>query len=1105
MRLIRDEGHGNFRLVERSDDHIPPYAILSHTWGADGEEVTFKDLAEGIGKSKTGYKKIKFCRKQATEDGIQHFWVDTCCIDKSSNAELTEAINSMFRWYQNAFRCYVYLSDVSTSGNAPNLQSSPTSLEATLRGSRWFSRGWTLQKLIAPASVEFFSREGDWLGSKKSLEQQIHDLTGIAMGALRGGPLTDFEIEERLSWVHYRDTKRPEDKAYSLLGIFNIRMPLLYGEGREKAFVRLREMIGRPSKLAVGFGLNLGYAPQVAEGTFVGWQAEVIQGGVGKTQLNITFAKQHHERCSSIFWPNAKDELSLKQGFVRFSQTIGIGQGKGSIGPADDDLVIQKVLRWLSGPDNDRWLLIFDNYDDPKLPGVKGATSYDIRAYFPPRSQGSILITTPSHRLTFARQMNTVNILGNLYRDQGRLKEAEEMYQRAQAGYEKALEPCHTSRNFQVDMELKDALRASEMENCQMLTKSLAIWSSYSKAAEAKEGLLTHCIDVQAMLSRVPAYLANQSSGSPFRCKFEHTQHESTKELWLWGKSTWRTTNGRCNLPKKIMSQKILLGVPSCTPCDFVENHRFQDWPGVKTMEKPVKGNCIALLTLAWCYILSAKWVEMQSSNNFQIPVKSSDSENLLYLENLAHWSTGATHKSSMNIEIDLGGIDEDAARWWAAVLATGQGWEASIVRSQKRYLSPWSVSIISKQAFALSRLQTTGISGSLGQPMLSECRPASSDLALQYLSSFCALYGINGQCFAALAVALYIPCRGGIQNCLLPQPHLAPLTETRKDLSNSICNLEKDQAKLLPYYMMISCNVRSMRALLHGTFFEPTVPCNLVSPWLEGAFTIIDALVQSKDYFKLANVMGTRQPKIAPIWLGAIILGMESQVFRHVRTGMSSIEMLAAAWTGTAHSFLGPRRLIPTSYDGTKISRADECRLLYLADSEDHSRVPTCSWAPFGDTEVSDADLEVQEHAVCSGLHCLLYESWTWNLCDAKDSPADKGFRFTDDDMDKTQETCNQSLPLIRHQGYRLPTSELLSENATRNIFNWLRPTGYPVREKNIRTHSWIDIDYDDDDDDDEEDSDGAGNSDEETPEEIFKVAIEDWLSKTSQSKEVA
>src|SRR5438045_3918289 len=152
MRLLRLEDDGEFSLAECVGRNIPQYGILSHTWRADHEEVTFKDIMKGTGKSKAGYSKIRFCGKQAAEDGLQHFWVDTCCIDKSSSAELTEAINSMFRWYKDASKCYVYLSDVS-AGDGEQI-----TWESAFQESRWFTRGWTLQELIAPPSVEFFSK-----------------------------------------------------------------------------------------------------------------------------------------------------------------------------------------------------------------------------------------------------------------------------------------------------------------------------------------------------------------------------------------------------------------------------------------------------------------------------------------------------------------------------------------------------------------------------------------------------------------------------------------------------------------------------------------------------------------------------------------------------------------------------------------------------------------------------------------------------------------------------------------------------------------------------------------------------------------------------------
>jgi Heterokaryon incompatibility protein (HET) len=247
MRLLEYNNDGEFSLTKDFGDDIPQYAILSHTWGTDNEEFTFRDLVDGTGKTKPGYDKIRFCGEQARSDNLQYFWVDTCCIDKSNSVELQEAINSMFRWYQNAAKCYVYLSDVSRTALGANVESSQLSWELDFRESRWFTRGWTLQELLAPSSVEFFSQEYNRLGDKRSLERHIHEITRIAVPALRGTPVSQFGVDERLSWAENRLTTRKEDKAYSLLGIFDIQMPLLYGEGRERALKRLREEIDKAS------------------------------------------------------------------------------------------------------------------------------------------------------------------------------------------------------------------------------------------------------------------------------------------------------------------------------------------------------------------------------------------------------------------------------------------------------------------------------------------------------------------------------------------------------------------------------------------------------------------------------------------------------------------------------------------------------------------------------------------------------------------------------------------------------------------------------------------------------------------------------------------
>ncbi|KAK0712340.1 hypothetical protein B0T26DRAFT_812897 [Lasiosphaeria miniovina] len=235
-QLARSAG----RCVCSSAYTIPRYAILSHTWG--DEEVSFEDMADGTAKKKAGYAKIQFCGDQAWLDGLKYFWVDTCCINKSNSVELQHALNSMFRWYREAAKCYVYLADVPTREHGANGNGS---WELAFRKCRWFTRGWTLQELIAPTIIEFYSKEHERLGDKKSLEEELHAITGIPLKALQGSPLSDFSVPERIAWMDKRDTKYEEDKVYALFGIFDVHIPVIYGEGLQKALKRLRDKINK--------------------------------------------------------------------------------------------------------------------------------------------------------------------------------------------------------------------------------------------------------------------------------------------------------------------------------------------------------------------------------------------------------------------------------------------------------------------------------------------------------------------------------------------------------------------------------------------------------------------------------------------------------------------------------------------------------------------------------------------------------------------------------------------------------------------------------------------------------------------------------------------
>ncbi|KAM3074219.1 hypothetical protein ACMFMG_002959 [Clarireedia jacksonii] len=250
MRLLQRNSFGQLSLTENlSGNGIPKYAILSHTWGEDTEEVTFEDIINGHGEDKHGYEKIRFCEEQARQDGLIYFWIDTCCIYKGNKAELSRSINSMFRWYQKAAKCYVYLSDVSTrKRKASDQLPEEDTWEAGFRNSRWFTRGWTLQELLAPASVEFFSRERKRLGNKTSLRQLICEITNIPHSALQGYPLSQFSFQEQLRWIEHRQTKLEEDKAYSLVGIFDVYILPIYGEGVASALARLKDEFDKMQK-----------------------------------------------------------------------------------------------------------------------------------------------------------------------------------------------------------------------------------------------------------------------------------------------------------------------------------------------------------------------------------------------------------------------------------------------------------------------------------------------------------------------------------------------------------------------------------------------------------------------------------------------------------------------------------------------------------------------------------------------------------------------------------------------------------------------------------------------------------------------------------------
>lgn len=242
MRLLHTS---TLELKFFSDDQIPPYAILSHTW--EDDEATYQDVSNHPGprRASKGWAKVQKCCQVATSLELEYVWIDTCCIDKTSSAELSEAINSMFRWYERAHICIAFLTD-HIAGRRLELE------RETIRSCRWFTRGWTLQELVAPAEIRFYDHSWKLVDTRDGLKRLISNITGIPENILetpKSGQrpcrkiLDSLSVGERMSWAAKRTTTRPEDLAYSLLGLFDINLPLLYGEGQTKAFRRLQDEI----------------------------------------------------------------------------------------------------------------------------------------------------------------------------------------------------------------------------------------------------------------------------------------------------------------------------------------------------------------------------------------------------------------------------------------------------------------------------------------------------------------------------------------------------------------------------------------------------------------------------------------------------------------------------------------------------------------------------------------------------------------------------------------------------------------------------------------------------------------------------------------------
>lgn len=426
MRLLNVD---TFTFTDFFGTSPPPYVIASHRWIA-GAEAMWEDIQEKKRTDTVGYRKVQGFIEymKAHLPLIKWLWIDTCCIKQHADRELSAAINSMFRWYQQAEVCLAYMEDVPRVDDM-----------AAFESSVWFQRGWTLQELLAPSMVVFLSRDWNIIGHKgssghgrsgmsistgPSLEDRISTVTKIPQVILHDyGASENLSPEDKMKWVEGRDTTVPEDLSYCLLGILGVDMNVRYGVGGDETRARLlrkiakRKGIAAPSEYSVPFNLrsipaSAHFVPRdvVTQRLFDYFfptaaaapeQQRVFvvygMGGIGKTQLCADFARSNAQRFSAVFWLDGDSKESLQRSMANAAMQLPLWN-EGTA-PTDIVLLRNALLNWLSLPGNTKWLVIMDNIDRDWQTQPKDEQAYNYRDFLPSADHGNVLITTRLSRL----------------------------------------------------------------------------------------------------------------------------------------------------------------------------------------------------------------------------------------------------------------------------------------------------------------------------------------------------------------------------------------------------------------------------------------------------------------------------------------------------------------------------------------------------------------------------------------------------------------------------------------------------------------------------------------------------------------------------------
>ena len=483
-----------------------------------------------------------------------------------------------------------------------------------------------------------------------------------------------------------------------------------------------------------------------------------------------------------------------------------------------------------------------------------------------------------------------------------------------------------------------------------VVRKSYCRWRSDLHYAETHRGFSESITNPASLIRRIPAMPNDE--------KLE--QFSNGTLLEIRGRATWNfQPNTQCNLSESVAIKELIVGVTIATTFTAVGDG-FQNWrEAFDTRDISEQGNHLAVLIPCWAYILSNFLVETQGC--------------VMEYTNISAPSMHDIADSPLSgYRVYVGDADLKETRWWKAVLAPGQGWR-SIIRTSSdiTYLAPWSIEYHGDPQFLIETSTTVSTDGTQNP-----C-PPSSEEALQYLTSYCLLHSLGTQYFAALSAALTLPLQNLLGRKLqLPKPVMAqsfqesfPLPDPRRQLLD------------IPYLVTLSCAIRVLSSALWTVFWEPGVDCNLASAWLLPASKVINPLIETHNYEMLVKILARHQPRVGPLWLGAILTGLSMDIpcfLRTLEAPYARPDSLASAWLELPQLFMDTPGVGAYRCDGGHIRRADRWRLLHDVGSQPYCSTPLSPWQPFGLMPLSAVELDVVAHVECK-RHEKQYTGWYW------------------------------------------------------------------------------------------------------------------------------